>query len=50
MSKVLVDTSIWIDVFRGNDVAKLLITLIDDGRIVTTVLTMQVFRPRYSAM
>lgn len=35
MSQVLVDTSIWIDFFRGNEIAKPLVELIEDGQIVT---------------
>lgn len=38
MSLVLVDTSIWIDFFRGNKTAKPLVELIEDGRIVTNDL------------
>lgn len=33
MSLVLVDTSIWIDFFRGNEFAWPLVELIEDGRI-----------------
>jgi len=38
MSLVLPDTSIWIDFFRGNEVAAPLNELIEDGRIVTNDL------------
>lgn len=40
MSKVLVDTSIWIDFFRGDDIAKPMINLIENGRIVTNDLVL----------
>lgn len=38
MSRVLVDTSIWIDFFRGNPVAEPLKELIADDRLVTNEL------------
>ena len=38
MSGVLVDTSIWIDFFRGNQVANPLFELIESNRIITNDL------------
>ena len=38
MSVILVDTSIWIDFFRGNQVANPLFDLIENNRIVTNDL------------
>lgn len=45
MSQVLVDTSIWIDFFRGNEIAKPLVELIEDGRIVTNDLILAELLP-----
>jgi len=38
--KVLVDTSIWIDYFRGGDNSKNLDFLIDENLIVTNVIVL----------
>ena len=45
MSLILPDTSIWIDFFRGNDAARSLNELIEDGLIVTNDLILAEFIP-----
>jgi predicted nucleic acid-binding protein len=45
VSRVLVDTSIWIDFFRGNPVAEPLIELLDNGNVVTNDLILTELLP-----
>ncbi len=50
MSKILVDTSIWIDYFKGKDNAFPLIELIEGNRIVTNDLTLVELLPSINKM
>jgi len=45
MSRVLVDTSIWIDFFKGNDVARPLVDLIETGNVITNDLVLTELLP-----
>ena len=45
MSRILVDTSIWIDFFRGNESAEPLLELLDSGNIVTNDLILTELLP-----
>lgn len=50
MSKILVDTSIWIDYFKGKDKAFPLIELIEGNRIVTNDLILAELLPSINKM
>jgi predicted nucleic acid-binding protein len=45
MSRVLVDTSVWIDFFRGNKSAEPLLELLDIGSVVTNDLILTELLP-----
>ncbi len=45
MTRVLVDTSIWVDFFKGNEVAQPLFELLDAGNVVTNDLILTELLP-----